>query len=86
VTVSDTTGASWTVWRIDPSDASGPDVVVHLPYVGVGATFPLTPGTLRAQVSAFAWPDLDPAEFLWSDVEREQDVYCHAPRVPFTPP
>lgn len=86
VTLSDTGGTRWTIWRADPPDAAGPDVVVHAPFVGAGATFPLAPGTLRAQVSAFAWPDLDLAAFLWSDVAREQDLYSHAPRVPFTPP
>ena len=85
VLVTDSAGRRWTIWRTDRPDADGGGVV-HVPFVGPGNTLPLAAGTLRAQISTFAWPGFDPASFLWSDVEREHDLYSHAIRAPFTAP
>jgi hypothetical protein len=34
----------------------------------------------------FAWPALDPANFLWTDVEREFDLFSHSKLLTVTPP
>jgi hypothetical protein len=86
VTLTDVTGLHWTIFRTDGPDSAGPNAIAHLPFVSPGATFPLAPGSVNCQVSAFAWPTFDPAHFLWTDVAREHDVYSHATTASFTPP
>ena len=86
VTVTDGLGAAWTVWAIDPPDSNGPVVSVRLPLIGAGGTLPLLSGDVDVQVSAFAWSTFDALEFLWSDVEREFDLFSHAATVTATPP
>jgi hypothetical protein len=86
VVLTDGTGFSWRIWRLDTPDSAGPDAVVHLPLIGPGGTLPLTAGDLGAQISAFAWPTFDPASFLWTDVEREFDHFAHTTSVTVTPP
>ena len=71
VTVTDTASRSWTIYRADVDDASGPNVFAHLPLVGTGTTLPLAPGDLDVRVTAYAWPTLDFANLLWTDLERE---------------
>jgi hypothetical protein len=86
VTLVDTTGLSWTIWRLDAPDAAGPNAIVHLPRIGAGDTLPVAPGNLRVRISAFAWPGLDVEHLMWTDVEREHDLFAHAVEVMLTPP
>jgi hypothetical protein len=86
VVLTDAAGFTWTVWRMDEPNAAGPDRVVHLPKIGAGGTLPLLAGDLAVRVSAFAWPTMDPALFMWSDVEREFDHFSHSAIVTLTPP
>lgn len=86
VTITDLSGRAWTIWRSDMLDTIDSVATVHLPFIGTGATFPLTPGDLSSQISAFAWPTLDPASFLWTDVEREFELYSHSLSETLTPP
>jgi hypothetical protein len=75
---------SWTLFRPDPPDASGPDVVLHVP--DLGGVFPLAAGSLDGRISAWSWPGLDLSRFLWSDIEREHDLFAHSKIQSFTPP
>lgn len=86
VTLVDAAGRRWTIWTPDRPDAAGPDAVVNVPYVGAGNTFPLAAEDVDCRISAYAWPALDVALFLWSDVEREHDLFSHSRTQTFTPP
>lgn len=86
IVLTDVTGRTWTVWRLDAPDASGPNFVFRLPYVGAGDTLPLAAGNLAGRVSAFAWPTFDRESFLWTDVEREFDAFSHSASTTVTPP
>ena len=86
IVLTDGSGGRWVIWTTDPPDANGPEAQVHLPFVGTGLTFPLAPGDLGCRISAFAWPTLDTANFLWSDVEREFDRFAHSTLLTVTPP
>lgn len=78
VTLTDVDGLSWTIYCPDPPDSAGPDVTVHLPYAGPGNVIPLAPGPVECQISAFAWPGFDIAQFLWTDIDREHDLYSYS--------
>jgi hypothetical protein len=78
VTLTDSTGLRWTIYRSDPPDSAGTDVTVHLAYTGLGNAWPLAPGAVQCQISTYAWPGFDVASFLWSDIERERDLYSHS--------
>jgi len=86
ITLTDANGLHWIVWRLDPPGALPGDVTVHLPFVGPSTTWPMQPGDVSAQVSAYAWSSFDPGEFLWSDAEREHELYVHAVSDTFTYP
>jgi hypothetical protein len=86
ITLTDSAGLKWTLWRPDAPDAQGPNAVVHVPFVGAGGTLPMAGGVLRCQISAAAWPALDLGRFLWSDIEREVDLFSHSRRRNITPP
>jgi len=77
VTLTDSTGVTWTIYRPDAPDIAGPGAIAHLPYVGASNVLPLAPGPVDCQISAFAWPGFDITQFLWSDIEREHDLYAH---------
>jgi len=76
--LTDTIGRRWIVWRTDADDASGPDVVVHLPLTVVGEAFPLEPGDLTALASSWSWTGFDSTSFLWTDIEREFERASHS--------
>jgi len=78
LTLTDSAGRRWTVWRLDEPDAMGPEVVVHLPLAQMGAAFPLAAGTLAAVASSWSWTDFDSASFSWTDVEREFERAAHS--------
>jgi hypothetical protein len=84
VELTDSAARRWTIFVPDPSDADGPDVVAHVP--DLAGIFPLAPGDLAARISAWSWPGLDLAQFLWSDVEREHGLFVHSIGQTFTPP
>ena len=86
VTLTDSVGQKWTVWRSDTPDSAGSNITVHLSFVGAGGTFPLTTGTITVQIALFAWPGFDPAQFLWSDIEREYDLASFSKSQTFTTP
>jgi hypothetical protein len=44
------------------------------------------PGGRSCRISAWSWPTLDLSNFLWSDVDREHDLFVHAVAQSFTPP
>lgn len=80
--IVDSSGRSWRLWRLDPPDANGPSVTIHVPDIALGGGLPLADGALAASVTSYALPDtpgsltyvgFDPAEFLWSDVLRQWD-------------
>ncbi|MBK7875791.1 MAG: Ig-like domain-containing protein [Planctomycetes bacterium] len=85
-TFTDSAGRRWTVVRPDIDDASGPNVVVHLPLIGTGVTLPLATGDLECQVEAFAWPLLDAANLAWTDLEREFELRSITATQTVTPP
>jgi hypothetical protein len=78
VTLTDSAGLRWTIYRVDPPDSAGTDVTVHLPFSGLGNSWPLAPGATQCQISTYAWPGFDAASFLWTDIEREHDLYSHS--------
>jgi len=84
IELTDSASRRWTIFRPDPSDAQGPDVVVHVPDLPAG--FPLAAGDLSARISAWSWPGLDLSQFLWTDIEREHDLFVHSIGQSFTPP
>jgi Bacterial Ig-like domain len=77
VTLTDSTGVRWTIYRPDAPDSAGPNAIAHLPYAGPSNMIPLAPGPVQCQISAFAWPGFDITQFLWTDIEREHDLYSH---------
>ena len=72
--------------RPDVDDASGPNVVVHLPLIGTGTTLPLAAGDLECVVEAIAWPTLDVANVAWSDLDREFELRSVTASQTLTPP
>jgi hypothetical protein len=80
--VLDSDGRAWRAWRLDPSDANGPTVTIHLPDIALGGGVPLADGALAASITSYALPDtpgsldyggFDPLEFLWNDIQRQWD-------------
>ena len=86
VTVTDSAGKRWVVWRTDRPDAAGGELLVHLPFVASGTTFPLAAGDLDCHVALFAWPSFDATNFLWTDIEREYDRFAFSTTLTVTPP
>ncbi|MFN0008906.1 MAG: Ig-like domain-containing protein [Planctomycetota bacterium] len=84
IELTDSASRRWTIFRPDPTDAQGPDVVVHVP--DLAGLFPLAAGDLSARISAWSWPTLDLSGFLWTDIEREHDLFLHSIGQSFTPP
>ena len=60
------------------------DVLVHVPDVAAGGGTALADGSIAFEVATFAWPDFDPTALLFTDVEREYDVFSFAAPVLFT--
>ncbi len=67
----------WVLYRPDQNNLQGQPVSVHVPDISPlgGSSFPA--GAITASVSAFAWEDYDAQDFLWTDVEREYDLFSH---------
>ncbi|NOT29236.1 MAG: hypothetical protein HOP15_02175, partial [Planctomycetes bacterium] len=84
VELVDTSGRGWTLWRFDPSGAVA--VPIRVVDVGDAGAAGLADGNLRTFASAFAWGSLSPTAFLWSDVEREFELFARAAEFTFTKP
>jgi len=84
VVLADSTGRSWTFYLPDPRNGAGPNVKVFLP--NLAGLFPLASGSIGARVSAWSWPTLDLKRFLWTDIEREHDLFVHSTVQTFTLP
>jgi hypothetical protein len=84
VILTDALGRRWHLWRGDAPD--GGDLTVRVPDLSGTAAIGLSPGPTACTISAFAWPSLSPSEFLWSDVEREHDLFAATKSVSFTVP
>ena len=46
----------------------------------------LADGTLTTRTSAWAWEGIDPTDFLWSDLERQFELFSRAEAFTFTMP
>jgi hypothetical protein len=86
VVVTDADDKRWVIWTRDLPDAQGPEFRVRLPFVGPGGSFPLAAGDLFALVSLYAYPELDPSEFMYSDLERFYTRFALSSRLQLTPP
>ncbi len=79
-TLTDSAGRHWFLWRTDELDGDD-TLTMHVPDLGPDG---LSNGLMSGQLSAWTWPDFDPTAFLWSDIEREYDLFAHAVPVTFT--
>ncbi len=84
VELLDEAGRGWTLWRIDPPGTG--DVLVRAPDLGDAGQSGLADGDLGVQTASFAWADLDPTVFLWSDVGREPDLLSFSQLVTIVKP
>ena len=84
VDLRDRVGRDWTLWRLDPTGTA--PVSVHLPEIASQGGNPLDDGIIVCRIAAFSWPTLDPTLFLFSDVEREHDLYSRSEEFTFTQP
>ena len=82
VRVTDSAGRGWTLWRADEPGGntaatlgSGPSLSVHVPNVAAGGGSALASGELSIAIDTFSWPTFQPADFLFSDVEREYEAF-----------
>lgn len=84
VVLTDAVGRRWHLWRGD--DVDGGDLSVRVPDLGGTAAIGLASGATSCTIAAFAWQSLSPSEFLWSDIEREHDLFAATKSVSFTVP
>src|SRR6185436_19567806 len=76
VELSDPAGRGWSLWRFDPAGTA--EVQVRVVDVADAGAVGLADGTIESHVSAFAWSSLVATDFLWSDVEREFELFSRA--------
>jgi hypothetical protein len=77
VLLTDDNGRSWALWRPDPTGDPG-SVDLFVPDLASVGGSPLADGTLTVSISAWAWAGFDAGAFLWSDLEREHDLFSHS--------
>ena len=77
VLLTDDNGRSWALWRPDPTGDPG-SVDLFVPDLATVGGSPLADGTLTVSISAWAWAGFDAGAFLWSDLEREHDLFSHS--------
>jgi hypothetical protein len=86
VVLIDANDKHWVIWKRDLPDAQGPEFRVRLPFVGPGGSFPMTADDLFVLVSLYAYPELDPSDFMFSDLERSYTRFALSSRLQLTPP
>ena len=84
VRIADSAGRAWSLYLSDPADGASPEV--HLPNIALSGGTPLTSGSLSATVESFSYPTFDLGNFLWTDIEREFDLYTKSAPIAFTQP
>lgn len=65
----------WHVWRLD---LAGSPITLRLPDVTPAGGVPLADGPMTVRVSAFSWSSFASDAFLWTDLEREPELYAHS--------
>ncbi|MSR61178.1 MAG: hypothetical protein EXS08_01855 [Planctomycetes bacterium] len=84
VDLNDASGRGWSVWRFD--EAGTADVLLRVVDVADAGAVGLADGPIASTASAFAWNGLDPADFLWTDLERRFELFSRAETVRFFKP
>lgn len=84
VRLLDMDGRGWDLWRVDPTGTADVRVRVVDPEDG-GATG-LADMDVTLEATAWAWTALSPSAFLWTDVEREFELFSRAGRFTFQKP
>ncbi len=84
VELVDTAGRGWVLWRFDQAGTA--DVEIRVVDVGDAGGVGLLDGDLDSTASAFAWSSLAGTDFLWSDVEREFELFSRAATLTFQKP
>ncbi len=78
----DSANRGWDLWRVDSTGAG----VVRIRAIDVGLVGGngFADGAVEVRLEAFSWGSLDATEFLWSDVEREHDLFARSEPFTFT--
>ncbi|TAJ21496.1 MAG: hypothetical protein EPO68_04630 [Planctomycetota bacterium] len=84
VTLLDATGRRWSHVRADPPDAAGGTLDLRVVDIAADGGQPLADGPIEAVVESLGWPGFDASAFLWSDLEREYDLFSRSAGVSFT--
>lgn len=77
-------GRGWVLWRFDQAGTA--DVTIRVVDVGDAGGVGLRDGDLGSTVSAFAWTSLMGRDFMWTDVEREFELFSRAATLTFQKP
>jgi len=75
VELEDVAGRGWSLWRIDGSGTA--NVLLRGVDLADGGGTGLANGDVQVRGSAFAWEGFDPQAFLWSDIQREFELFAH---------
>lgn len=84
VRLLDGAGRGWVLWRVDPSGTA--DVHVRVVDPTDGGVTGLADMDVTLEATAWAWTALSPSAFLWTDVEREFELFSRAGRFTFQKP
>ena len=76
VDLADVAGRRWSLWRVDGPGAA--DVLLRAVDLADGGGAGLADGDLDLEASVWAWQGFDGSAFLWSDVEREFELFAFA--------
>ena len=83
----DTAGRRWILWRFDgPGSADVSLRVVDVGDAGIAGLAGLADGNIAASAAAFAWQGFSATDLLWSDVEREFELFSRTAEVLFQKP
>ncbi len=74
LTLVDTNGRRWEIWQPDPVGVE-PTVTAFLPPIDLLGGVPLADGPVTCSISEWAWSGYDPAEFLFTDPDREHEEF-----------
>ncbi len=78
VTLTGTDDRKWVLYRPDQNNVMGQAVRVHAPDISALGGSLLPDSDIVVSVSAYAWNGFDLTDFLWTDIEREYDLFAHA--------